>query len=383
MNPNRSVLDPILILKIILPIAITIVSVQLINNHLIGRDIQYFWCQIQRVHDLSCTLSSNQPFNASTFEQIKYFLSVKKDISIARSNNYSTWLQFMSSAVLGVTAYAAWCNFKVAEEKQVADKFSKAIDQLGSHGDEKIYIRLGGIYTLEQIAHSSEEYHWTIMEILSDFIREQRSIEYPWDSANCEPTNSAESSLPKVPIDVCAAFTALGRRNAIQDPEGKRINLLKVDLSGMRLSDTKNFNLSNIILAHSNLSSNHFAGTNFMGVNLNGCCLKHTNFCRANMSKAALGANFSETLLGETNFSNSLLASAVFSEADVRGAVFNGADLSNKHFSRGTDLSRVHNLEYAIFDDNTKTEGTIALLDRMWNSFGLETFAGQGTTVPQ
>jgi hypothetical protein len=102
MNPNRSVLDPILILKIILPIATIIVSVQLINNHLIGRDIQYFWCQIQRVHDLSCTLNSNQPFNASTFEQIKYFLSVKKDISIARSNNYSTWLQFMSSAVLGV-----------------------------------------------------------------------------------------------------------------------------------------------------------------------------------------------------------------------------------------------------------------------------------------
>jgi uncharacterized protein YjbI with pentapeptide repeats len=260
---------------------------------------------------------------------------------------------------VSVTAYAAWCNFKVAEEKQVADKFSKAIDQLGSHGDEKIYIRLGGIYTLEQIAHSSEEYHWTIMEILSDFIREQRSIEYPWDLANCEPTNSAESSLPKVPIDVCAAFTALGRRNAIQDPEGKRINLLKVYLSGMRLSDTKNFDLSNIILAQSNLSFNHFAETNFVGVNLNGCCLEHTNFCKANMSKAALGANFSKTILVGTDFSNSRLVGAIFNEASVHGAIFKGADLSNKNFYRGADFSLARNLEYAIFDGNTKIEGTI------------------------
>jgi transcriptional regulator with XRE-family HTH domain len=75
-----------------------------------------------------------------------------------------------------VTDYIAWCNFKVSEEKQIADKFSKAIDQFGSEGDEKKYIRLGGIYTLEQIAQNSKEYHWTIMEILSDFIREKRSI---------------------------------------------------------------------------------------------------------------------------------------------------------------------------------------------------------------
>jgi Pentapeptide repeats (8 copies) len=355
MSQNKSVFDPLLILNIILPIVIIIVLVQLINNHLIGRDVQYFWCQIQEIYDPSCQLNNYKPLNTNTFEQMKYLLSVKKDISIARSTNYSIWIQSMGSAVLGVTAYAAWQNFKVAEEKQVADKFSKAIDQLGSHGDDKIYIRLGGIYTLEQIAHNSKEYHWTIMEILSDFIREKRPIKYQLDS-NGEPVNLDDSSNSKVPIDVCAAFTALGRRNVGQD-QGKKINLHRVDLAGMILSDTQDFDLSNINFAHSNMSFNHFAKTNFTGANLNGCYLKHTSFCGANMSKAGLGANFNKTMLIETDFSNSVFFGATFHEADVHSAIFKGAVLSNKNFPRGCDFSQAYNVEHAIFDENTETEG--------------------------
>jgi transcriptional regulator with XRE-family HTH domain len=251
-----------------------------------------------------------------------------------------------------VTDYIAWCNFKVSEEKQIADKFSKAIDQFGSEGDEKIYIRLGGIYTLEQIAQNSKEYHWTIMEILSDFIREKRSIRQPLDMITCEPKTSAESFI-QVPIDICAAFTALGRRNVIQDPAGKRINLLRVDLAEMKLSDAQSFNLSNIILCHSNLSWNHFANVDFSGANLNGCYLNHTHFGNANMSKALLSANFSGTILGKTNFSNSDLAGAIFNGASVDGAIFSGADLSGKFFYCGANFSNVHYLEKAIFDETT------------------------------
>jgi Pentapeptide repeats (8 copies) len=352
MNQEESAFNPILILKIILPIAVLIIFAQIINNHFIGRDVQYFWCQVQEIQDPLCQLNSNKLIETNSLELTKYVLSLKKDISIARSNNYSIWLQSIGSLILGVTAYIAWCNFKVSEEKQIADKFSKAIDQLGSEGDEKIYIRLGGIYTLEQIAQNSKEYHWTIMEILSDFIREKRSIRQTLDAINCEPKTSVESFI-QVPIDICAAFTALGRRNVSQDPAGKRINLLRVDLAEMKLSDAQSFNLSNIILCHSNISGIHFSGVDFSGANLNGCYLEGTNFGNANVSNALLSANFSGTILGKTNFSNSYLAGAIFNGASVDGAIFSGADLSGKFFYCGANFSNVHYLEKAIFDETT------------------------------
>jgi hypothetical protein len=46
MNQEESAFNPILILKIILPIAVLIIFAQIINNHFIGRDVQYFWCQV-------------------------------------------------------------------------------------------------------------------------------------------------------------------------------------------------------------------------------------------------------------------------------------------------------------------------------------------------
>uniref|UniRef100_UPI001177ECCC pentapeptide repeat-containing protein n=1 Tax=Calothrix rhizosoleniae TaxID=888997 RepID=UPI001177ECCC len=65
-------------------------------------------------------------------------------------------------------------NVKIAEDKQITERFSKAIEQLGS---EKIEVRLGAIYTLERIAKDSPKDHWTIMEILTAFVRHNDAVE--------------------------------------------------------------------------------------------------------------------------------------------------------------------------------------------------------------
>ena len=55
-------------------------------------------------------------------------------------------------------------------EAQFADRYSRAIEQLGSSSPN---IRSGGIYALEGIARDSPEwYHPVIMEVLTAFIRE-------------------------------------------------------------------------------------------------------------------------------------------------------------------------------------------------------------------
>ena len=52
------------------------------------------------------------------------------------------------------------------------ERFTRAVDQLG---DEKLQIRLGGIYALERIANESEKDYWPIVKIFTAYIREKTS----------------------------------------------------------------------------------------------------------------------------------------------------------------------------------------------------------------
>ena len=60
-------------------------------------------------------------------------------------------------------------TFELTEQGQVTDRYTKAIEQLGS---DKLDVRIGGIYALERIARDSARDHPTVMEVLTAFIRE-------------------------------------------------------------------------------------------------------------------------------------------------------------------------------------------------------------------
>src|SRR5215217_223798 len=64
-------------------------------------------------------------------------------------------------------------DLRQAEQGQITERFTRAIDQLGS---EKLQIRLGGIYALERIAWDSPERDYsTVMEVLTAYVRENTS----------------------------------------------------------------------------------------------------------------------------------------------------------------------------------------------------------------
>ncbi|MEH2069560.1 MAG: hypothetical protein V7K47_15585 [Nostoc sp.] len=71
------------------------------------------------------------------------------------------------------SAEAALQNAQAAQDKQITERFAKAIEQLGN---EKIETRLGAIYTLERIAKDSKDDRWTIMEVLTAFVRENAPL---------------------------------------------------------------------------------------------------------------------------------------------------------------------------------------------------------------
>ncbi|MGH3104581.1 MAG: hypothetical protein ACRDN6_10865 [Gaiellaceae bacterium] len=96
----------------------------------------------------------------------------------AENDIRSTLVQALAGAILlaGLyfTARTLQVNTRTLEvnrEGQITDRFTRAIDQLGQPGDDKLAVRLGGIYALERIARDSREDHGPVIEVLTAFVR--------------------------------------------------------------------------------------------------------------------------------------------------------------------------------------------------------------------
>jgi hypothetical protein len=73
---------------------------------------------------------------------------------------------WLNSRVYRITAR----TLEVTEQGHITERYTKAIEQLGQ---QKLAMRLGGIYALERIAKDSERDHPTVVEVLSAFVREE------------------------------------------------------------------------------------------------------------------------------------------------------------------------------------------------------------------
>jgi hypothetical protein len=79
-------------------------------------------------------------------------------------------------------------TFELTEQGQVTDRYTKAIEQLGS---DKLDVRIGVIYALERIARDSHRDHPTIMAVLAAFIREHSREQWPPAEPGAEPPERA------------------------------------------------------------------------------------------------------------------------------------------------------------------------------------------------
>ncbi|RAM49353.1 MAG: hypothetical protein C6Y22_23715 [Hapalosiphonaceae cyanobacterium JJU2] len=142
-------------------------------------------------------------------------------------------IQGVGGFLVLVTLYISWRNLKATEEKQVAERFSKAVEQLASK--DNIHSRLGGIYALEQIAKDAEEkYYWPVMETLTAYVREKSP--YPPKESNEKTGQPETEDIPPLPTDIQAVMTVLGRRkHSYKNGEDHRLDLKKTDLRGLQL----------------------------------------------------------------------------------------------------------------------------------------------------
>jgi hypothetical protein len=129
----------------------------------------------------------------------------------------------------GALAFTAR-TFHLSREGQVTDRYTKAIEQLGS---DKLDVRIGGIYALERVAWDSARDHRTVMEVLTAFIREHSREPWPLPGPD-EDSDLVELTRP----DVQAAVTVVARRDAQCDFRPIDLtgaDLPRADLRGARL----------------------------------------------------------------------------------------------------------------------------------------------------
>jgi cell division protein FtsL len=306
----------------------------------------------------------------------KDILGFEKDKTIIQNGGYTNLVQAIGGLVLGITAWIGYQNFrvgeknlKISEDKQVSERFSKSIEHLGSH---ETAIRLGGIYALEQIAIDSAKYHWTIVEILSAFVREKCPlVDVAPPAGNSEKMlldeqSEQQTSVPtpkKVGVDIQAAMTVLGRRKVKQDPPDKSIDLRNVSLPFIEIQGA---NLSRAKLPGANLCEANLCEANLCEANLYKAVLYEANLSRANLSRAKLpgavlwGANLCEANLCEANLSIASLYEANLCEANLCEANLWGADLSRANLYganlSGTDLSNTRFGDNLGISDDMKKE---------------------------
>ena len=160
-------------------------------------------------------------------------------------------------------------NFTLSREGQVTDRYTKAIEQLGS---DKLDVRIGGIYALERVARDSARDHPTVMEVLTAFIREHSHE--PWPPSDPGGQERARSIRP----DVQAAVTVVGRRDAKRDIE-------QINLTGANLTRAY---LTRAILIRANLTGADLTHANLGGADFGGADLTHANLTYAYLDGADL-----------------------------------------------------------------------------------------------
>lgn len=123
----------------------------------------------------------------------------------------TTVAQTVGGIAILFSLYLAWENLITARDGQITERFTRAVNQLEAvdkDGNPAIEIRLGGIYALERISKESSKDYWSIMEILTAYVRK--------NSPNTDIKNKdAHGNLDpkKISFDIQAILTVIRRRN--------------------------------------------------------------------------------------------------------------------------------------------------------------------------
>jgi len=236
-------------------------------------------------------------------------------------------------------------TYKLTEQGQVTDRYTRAIEQLGS--DKRLEVRIGAIYALERITIDSPRDHPTIMEVLIAFIREHSHEQWPDPESEDAPVPE-RTTRP----DLQAALNVVGRRDPSRD-------IRQIDLSGANLSGAK---LGRANLAGADLRRTILAAADLKGALLN----EREDFTRADLDGRAdlrlahlegahlQDAHLERARLNSTHLERARLRGAHFDDATLIGAHSTGAHIDGARFA---DAKLMHADFTHLFDSHADMTG--------------------------
>jgi len=264
-------------------------------------------------------------------------------------------------------------NTELAESRLITERFSKAVEQLGDK--ERQAVRLGGIYSLERIAKDSLDDRWTVMEVLTSYVRNQ------------SPTND-DDFITGINTEIQAILDVIARRNTDSESNKKAIDLSFTDLSHANLYNAKlnliyfrgtHFYRSNFIgaelkgirlidaqLDESNLSNTKLQAVDLTKASMVSVCLHkseidcsiidNANFRWASFIEAAMRYTFARKAdFTKADFTQSFLVGCFFSGANFEGTNFENTDIKGSVFLKAQNLTveqilKTLNYEEAYYD---------------------------------
>jgi hypothetical protein len=169
-------------------------------------------------------------------------------------------LKILGGVFVALAAFTGWRTYQVSQEGQITDRFNKAMENLGKEDTQFVTSRIGSVHALERIAKDSAYDHWTVMEVLTGWIRQR----YTW-------VGQAHHEVDLPPVDIQAALTALGRREYRRERTDQHLDLHQTDLRGFNLIHAKmqRANFSGAHLEFANLESADLSSANLKGTKLN------------------------------------------------------------------------------------------------------------------
>lgn len=276
-------------------------------------------------------------------------------------------IQGLGGTAILVSIYFTYRNLKVAEDKQVTERFSKAVEMLSN---VSMHTRLGGIYALERIANDSDRDYPQVMEVLCAFVRE----ESPWPPKKPD-SGEKLGQVEKPPVGL---FTLAPKRE-LNQKTGVHVGLLEVerrdradkfiaeqplrtDIQAVMtvISRRKHrygvgeWETQRLDLSYTDLRRLEVNKANFTGINLYEAHLEGARLCEA---------HFEAAYLYETHLEAAYLERAHFGEVDLRRAHVECAELWEAHLKgaclEGLNLGNVVGLTQAQLGVATTDEHTI------------------------
>jgi hypothetical protein len=201
-----------------------------------------------------------------------------KELYKARNDVRGTLVQVLAGGLVATGLVFTARTLDLNRSGQVTERFTRAVDQLNQREQDKVNVRLGGIYALERIANDSDDDLPTVVEVLCAHVREYS----PWPprQPGQAPVDLTPDQLRKLPDlrtrapDLQAVLTVLSRLPDVHPSRPGRARTttdqVRRDLSrtDLRRSDLRGAHLEGADLHNAHLEGAHLNGAHLEGADL-------------------------------------------------------------------------------------------------------------------